>query len=1193
MTGAGATGRPAPDLDALAEDLAAWLPRQRWFAGKDRGLRSVAITDFAGLGARLVLILAEATHDDGTSQRYQVPLAALPVGVAAPGDVVTRAGGYAFIDAAADDEASRQLAVLTASARTVPTAAGASVAGEPVEALPPPGRARLLGVEQSNTSVVLGERLILKLLRRLEAGENPEVELTRALTRRGTAHAPALHGALTLTEGDRHTTLAVLSDFVAGGREGWSLVVTEAEAIAAGRQPAAPVSGAIRDLGAAVADVHAALAHGLGSRPATRGDLERMVGDMRAQLDRVLGAAQRRAPAAAEAVLAVRDDVADALGDALRVTDPGPLIRVHGDLHLGQAVLDAQGVWQVLDFEGEPARPLEQRRAPASPLRDVAGMLRSFDYAVGYAVRGGADEAVLAGWRDELREAFLSGYLPPARAAGLLPADEASLRMLLAALEAEKAVYEVGYELANRPDWIGIPVGGILRVLDARESLAWQAPRDEVDALLAGRHADPHRLLGVHPSGDGAVVRAYRPNAEAITVVVAGGAQVAAVETADGFFEALLETQPAASAYRLRVSYPGQKEYEFHDAYAFWPTLGELDVYLAGEGRHSELWQRMGSHVTRNEGIGGASFAVWAPNARGVRVVGDFNSWDGRLHPMRRLGSSGIWELFVPDVGPGTLYQYEMVTADGRLVTKADPYAQSCEMPPGRASRVYESAYTWGDAEWMDGRGGQPATSPLSIYEVHLGSWRHRTTGGPLSYRELADALISHLSYLGFNFVEFLPVAEHPFGGSWGYQVTGYYAPTARYGDPDDFRYLVDRLHQAGIGVIVDWVPAHFPRDDWALARFDGTALYEHADPRQGEHPDWGTLVFNFGRNEVRNFLIANALYWLEELHVDGLRVDAVASMLYLDYSRKDGEWVPNRYGGRENLEAIDFLRDLNREVYGRNPHALMIAEESTPWPGVSRPVHLGGLGFGFKWNMGWMHDTLDYFSRESIHRRYHHNQLSFGLLYAFTENFVLPVSHDEVVHGKRALLDKMPGDRWQKFANLRSLYAYMWAHPGKQLLFMGCEFGQWREWDDERQLDWYLLDEPDHAGLRALVAELNSVYRSLPSLWQRDSEGSGFEWIDANDADDNVLAFLRRGEPGTPEVACVGNFSPVVRRLRVGLSQPGTWREALNTDASVYGGSGVGNLGSVEAEPVGWHGLPASAEVTLPPLATLWLVGP
>jgi 1,4-alpha-glucan branching enzyme len=658
-----------------------------------------------------------------------------------------------------------------------------------------------------------------------------------------------------------------------------------------------------------------------------------------------------------------------------------------------------------------------------------------------------------------------------------------------------------------------------------------------------------------------------------------------------GFFEAQLDDSPKPSEYRLRVAYPGGQSFELRDPYAFWPTFGEIDLHLAGEGRHEELWRRMGAHLVQIDGVDGAAFAVWAPNAQSVRVVGEFNSWDGRLHPMRMLGSSGIWELFVPDVGQGAYYKYEIVTAQGEVQSRADPYAFATEVPPGTASRVFRSTYAWGDDEWFARRRERDAVqSPVSIYEVHLGSWKQHPDGRPFTYREIAHDLAGHVTELGFTHVELMPVAEHPFGGSWGYQVTGYFAPTARFGSPDDFRYFVDYLHQRGIGVIVDWVPAHFPRDEWALARFDGTALYEHVDPRKGAHPDWGTLVFNYGRNEVRNFLVANALFWLEELHVDGLRVDAVASMLYLDYSRAEGEWVPNPYGGRENIEAVEFLKELNAVAYGRSPDTTTIAEESTAWPAVSRPVHLGGLGFGFKWNMGWMHDTLSYAAKESIHRRYHHNQLTFGLMYAWSENFILPLSHDEVVHGKRSLLDKMPGDRWQKFANLRALYGYMWAHPGKQLLFMGGEFGQWREWSEQRELDWHLLEEADHRGLQHLVADLNRTYRDQPALWEQDTEPAGFEWIDANNADDNVLSFIRWDAEGRQPMVCICNFSPVPRRQRFGLPRPGEYREVLNTDAEPYGGEGIGNYGLVDAEEVPWHGQDASAEITVPPLGTLWL---
>jgi len=717
----------------------------------------------------------------------------------------------------------------------------------------------------------------------------------------------------------------------------------------------------------------------------------------------------------------------------------------------------------------------------------------------------------------------------------------------------------------------------------------------ELARLVQGEHGDPHHVLGVHKVDDRAVVRAFRPEATAMRVLLREGEPIDMERVHDaGVFVADVGELPAAG-YELEARYGSADAVTFGDPYRFWPTLGELDLHLMGEGRHHDLWKQLGANYRNHEGTLGTAFAVWAPNAKAVRVVGDWNLWDGRLHPMRALGGSGVWELFIPGVEPGSRYKFEIKTPAGLLTLKADPMAFATEVQPGTASIVCASSHEWQDAAWLDRRRRTDwLTEPISVYEMHLESWRRKPEEGnrALTYREMAEQLPDYLVDLGFTHVEFMPVAEHPFGGSWGYQVTSYYAPTSRFGSPDDFRYLVDALHQSGIGVIVDWVPAHFPKDDWALATFDGTALYEHADPRQGEHPDWGTLVFNFARNEVRNFLISNALFWIEEFHIDGLRVDAVASMLYLDYSRKDGEWVPNEHGGRENLAAVSFLREMNEVVYGAYPGIMTIAEESTAWPGVSRPVYLGGLGFGFKWNMGWMHDTLDYFSKESVYRRFHHNELTFGLLYAFSENFTLPLSHDEVVHGKGSLLNKMPGDRWQKAANLRALYGWMWAHPGKQLLFMGSELAQSAEWNHNTSLDWHLLEYAEHRGVRDLVRSINAAYKSQPALYERDFTPDGFRWIDASDVDSNVLSFLRIGDAGTRQLACVANLSPVVRDdYRIGLPTSGRWREVLNTDASEFGGSGAGNGGVVDADAGAWHGLPHSAHLVLPPLSVLWLV--
>jgi 1,4-alpha-glucan branching enzyme len=631
----------------------------------------------------------------------------------------------------------------------------------------------------------------------------------------------------------------------------------------------------------------------------------------------------------------------------------------------------------------------------------------------------------------------------------------------------------------------------------------------------------------------------------------------------------------------------------------FSPILGELDLHLFGEGRHELIYEKLGAHSITHEGVAGVSFAVWAPAARRVSVVGDFNAWDGAQHAMRRLGDSGVWETFIPELKSGELYKYEIKSPGQPPFLKADPYAFFAEVPPNTSSIVYESRFRFRDSRWLKKRAGREHfRQALSIYEVHFGSWRRKIEedNRPLGYREMAEALAEYVLETGFTHVEFLPLKEHPYGPSWGYQVSNYFAPSARYGNPDDFRYLIDYLHQRGIGVIMDWVPAHFPRDAFALARFDGTALYEHLDPRKGEHPDWGTYIFNYGRNEVRNFLLANALYWFKEFHLDGLRVDAVASMLYLDYSRKEGEWIPNQFGGRENLEAISLLKELNEVVHRECSGVMMIAEESTSWPQVSHPVYAGGLGFDFKWNMGWMHDTLKYFQTDPLFRGGNHNALTFGLLYAWSENFILPLSHDEVVHMKGSLLNKMPGEAAQKFATLRALFAYMWAHPGKKLLFMGGEFGQWREWTETESLDWHLLENPAHKGIQSLISDLNRIYRKKNSLWEADGEPVGFQWIDANNAPENIVSFIRRvrstdGSAATGrELICVGNFAPVLRENhRLGLPRKGTYRLIANTDAEVYGGSGVKMPKSIKAEENPIHGQPYSAVVTLPPLATLW----
>ncbi|WP_415952826.1 1,4-alpha-glucan branching protein GlgB [Streptomyces sp. KLOTTS4A1] len=727
--------------------------------------------------------------------------------------------------------------------------------------------------------------------------------------------------------------------------------------------------------------------------------------------------------------------------------------------------------------------------------------------------------------------------------------------------------------------------------------------------LLDGTHHDPHAVLGAHAVPDGIAVRTLRPNARKVTATTEHGHRTELHDEGDGFFTGILPytgarvpkgaREPVQSLppqlpdipeYHLEITYESGPAHTTRDPYSFLPALGELDLHLIGEGRHEELWRALGAHPLTHQGVTGTRFAVWAPNAQGVRLTGDFTFWDGTQYPMRSLGASGVWELFLPDVGEGARYKYEITSRHGTRLQKADPMARATEVPPATASVVTTSDYEWTDQEWMARRaadqdsGRHPHAAPFSVYEVHLPSWKPGST-----YRDLAKELPDYVHEMGFTHVELMPVAGHPFGGSWGYQVTSYYAPTPRLGTPDDFRLLVDALHRAGIGVIMDWVPAHFPKDDWALARFDGEALYEPGDARRAEHPDWGTLEFDHGRTEVRNFLVANAVYWCEEFHIDGLRVDAVASMLYLDYSRDSGGWEPNVFGGREDLDAVAFLQEVNATLHRRCPGVVTIAEESTAWEGVTRPTHAGGLGFSLKWNMGWMHDSLLYMARDPVHRSYHHDELTFSMVYAYSENYVLPISHDEVVHGKRALVAKMPGDWWQQRANHRAYLAYMWAHPGKQLLFMGQEFAQGAEWSEDEGPHWWLLDpahpaERDHAGIRALVRDLNHAYREQPALWEQDTTPHGFTWITADAADDNVLAFLRHPADGAPLLA-VTNFSPVVRhdyRLHVPAGT-GSWHEVLNTDHRAYGGSGISTPHRTGPDAGTIH-------VTLPPLATLWL---
>jgi 1,4-alpha-glucan branching enzyme len=713
----------------------------------------------------------------------------------------------------------------------------------------------------------------------------------------------------------------------------------------------------------------------------------------------------------------------------------------------------------------------------------------------------------------------------------------------------------------------------------------------ELTRLARGEHHDPHAVLGAHEVPGGSVVRAFHPDASGVSLVRPGARPRAMTPIGSGVWAVFVPRSKPPFAYRLRFTFPDGNDWVRDDPYRFPPTLGDLDLHLIGEGTHERLYDVLGAHPRTLEGRAGVAFAVWAPNARSVRVVGDFDRWDGRLFPMRSMGSSGVWEIFVPGIGPGELYKFEVLGRDRSLRLKADPLSFAMQVRPETASRVWDPAgFAWTDGDWMTERATRDAyRSPMAIYEVHLGSWMRNPDGSWLGYRQAGEKLAEHCRRFGFTHVELLPVAEHPFDGSWGYQVTGYFAPTARYGSPDDFAAMVDTLHRAGVGVILDWVPAHFPADDFALRRFDGTPLYEHPDPRRGTHPDWGTLIFDYGRREVRNFLVANALFWLDRYHVDGLRVDAVASMLYLDYSRKAGQWTPNQFGGNENLEAIAFLREMNERVYGAFPGIVTVAEESTAFPSVSRPTYLGGLGFGFKWDMGWMHDTLEYFEHDPVHRRFHHDRLTFRGLYMHTEHFVLPLSHDEVVHGKGSLLGKMPGDEWQRFANLRCLLANMYTQPGKKLLFMGTELAPWSEWNHDTGLPWETADEPMRAAFGRFVADLGALYRAERALWGADPDPETFAWIDAGDVEASVASYLRRA--GDSLVAVVMNLTPVPRfDYRLGVPRAGTWTEILNTDSEHYGGSNVGNLGALAAEAVPRHGQPASVSLTLPPLATLIL---
>ncbi len=1165
------------------EALPPFLKRQRWFAGKARSVASVRIVDASAAGelpesTRLTLL--EVRFESGQPETYFLPLG-LAEGPDAdrlerdsPGRVVARSEGIGLVYDALSEPAvctilldaiaaGRSLRAGSGSIRAFRTSAFGAARGSTDEALPVAGGS----YEQSNSAVIFGDRLILKVFRRLEPGINPDFEIGRFLSEKTAFdRIPRTAGALAYEPkgaGAEPMMLGILQGFVRNQGSGWEHALHELKGYyeEASRRVGPPpddseghpllelaglevpvearkaIGGYLKaaaTLGRRTAELHLALASdprdpAFRPEPMTAADLKALGGAIRRQVEAALMALGDGLEKLPEATAAQARRVLEGAPGLLIAVDAiasmdlrASRIRVHGDYHLGQ-VLRADDDFVILDFEGEPAKPLAERVAKLSPLKDVVGMIRSFDYAAFaalFAFAGDRPEAFdrlvpwAKSWRTWASASFLREYLAAAKGAPFLPADPEQMARLLDALTLDKALYELLYELNNRPDWVRIPLQGIAALIDPAPAAPAPTPPET--------------------------------------------------------------PEPASIAPT---------------------TLTDFDLHLLAEGTHDRAYDKLGAHLDEQGGVAGVRFAVWAPNAREVSAIGEFNGWDRKAHPMHRRSPSGIWEGFVPGVLPGMSYKYAIASNFGNyVVDKADPYAFAAEPRPMTASVVCDlSAHAWGDRDWLANRRGTNALgAPISIYEVHLGSWMRHPDGSWLTYRELGPKLADYVHDMGFTHVEMMPVAEHPFDGSWGYQVTGYYAPTSRFGSPADFMALVDLLHQRGIGVIVDWVPAHFPTDEHALGYFDGTHLFEHSDPRQGFHPDWNTFIFNFGRPEVANFLIANVLFWADKYHIDGIRVDAVASMLYRDYSRKPGEWVPNEYGGRENLEAIALLRRMNERVHAEFPEVLTIAEESTAWPMVSRPTNVGGLGFDLKWDMGWMHDTLSYFEKDPIHRRHHHNLLTFRGLYAYTESFVLPLSHDEVVYGKGSLLAKMPGDRWQKFANLRLLFGYMFAQPGKKMLFMGDEFGQWAEWGHDAQLDWDLLGDPDHAGLRRWVRDLNTLYRGDPTLHELDTSPEGFRWIDANDSEQSVLSLIRKGHSTDARLLIVANFTPIPRtNYRVGVPAAGHWDEILNGDAPLYGGSGQGNIGGVLTTPVAAHGHPQSLNLTLPPLALIALRSP
>ena len=1168
----------------LEREIPPFLSRQRWFAGKARAVEAVRLVDATRAGdlpGSTRLTLVEVIYREGSPDTYFLPIgtaegeAADRLEQEAPGRVIARIDGAIVFDALAEPAACEALLDAIGAGRSIATRSGA-IRGVPTSFFPaargPADQPLPIlrgSLEQSNSAVLFGDRLLMKVFRRLEPGTNPDLEIGRFLVERTRFdRLPRLAGALEYDRpGAEPATLAILQELVKNQGTGWDHALHELRGyyeelgrrrdlpepdglegrspldLAAAEPPPAVFKAvglylkAAATLGRRTAELHVALASvadapAFAPRPLTEADRRGLSVEIRAQVEKTLAALRANLDRLPEAVVPGARRVLDGAPGLLKSLDRLPAtaieaakIRVHGDYHLGQILRTGED-FVILDFEGEPAKPLADRLKEQSPLKDVVGMLRSFDYAASAALFAFAKDRPedfdrlapwARAWQAWASAAFLKAYLAAAAGASFLPADRGQFALLLESFTLDKALYELLYELNNRPDWVRIPLQGVLALIDQdRRAVGPAAPTPPAEAGRA-----PHPVIT--------------------------------------------------------------------------SELTDFDLHLLEEGSHFRSYEKLGAHVTRQDGVAGTAFVVWAPNALEVSVVGDFNGWDAGASPMRPRRGAGLWERFVPGVGPGAIYKYAVVGRDGTRVDKADPYGFAAEVRPFNSSMVWDiSDFTWDDAEWMAHRRGTNALgAPISIYEVHLGSWmRVPEDGGRwLSYRELAPRLADYAHKMGFTHVELMPVMEHPFDGSWGYQVTGFFAPTSRFGTPDDFAALVNTLHRRGIGVILDWVPAHFPHDVHGLGAFDGTHLYEPADPLKRLHPDWNTYTFDYARPQVVNFLISNALFWLDKYHADGLRVDAVASMLYLDYSRKDGEWTPNEFGGHEDLEAIRFLRRLNERVHAEFPGVLTIAEESTAWPMVSRPTGVGGLGFDLKWDLGWMHDALDYMALDPLYRKHNHDKLTFRAVYAFTENFVLPLSHDEVVHAKGSLLNKMPGDRWQKFAGVRLLLGAMYAQPGKKLLFMGDEIGQWRDWDHDGSLDWDVLQDPLHRGLRRWVRDLNTTYRAEPALHERDCHPSGFAWVDCHDAAQSVLALLRKGQSNDDLILFVLNFTPIPRpNYRVGVPKGGHWEEILNGDAPLYGGSGQGNIGGASTTPVHWHGQPRSLNLTLPPLAMIAL---